>query len=345
MTDWMNAKERIRQTAREAGFPLCGFTSPDPPADYPRYADWIAAGHHADMNYLAGSHGCAGRANPLALLPEARTILMLAAPYPKPAAAGMPDGGRVAGYAVGDDYHDVLPPRLQAICRAIDDLAGRRLAHKVYTDTGPILERELASRAGLGWIGRNSMLIHPAFGSFFFLAEILTEYALPPDPPFTADRCGQCDRCLRACPTKCILPDRTIDSGKCLAWLTIEHRGFVPADLRHSAGDRVFGCDECQIVCPWNAKPRPAIDPHFQPRPFFPIMDLGRELSLSEDEITARMRGSALRRIGKTGYRRNLVLALSNSPVEAKWDALRIARSDQDPVVRELAEAVSTKER
>ena len=326
------------------GFPLCGFTSSDPPAEYARYADWLAAGHHADMNYLAAPHGCAGRADPRALLPEARTIILLAAPYPKPLPAGRAGGGRVAAYAVGDDYHDVLPPRLQAICRLMDELAGRRLAHKAYTDTGPVLERELASRAGLGWIGRNSMLIHPAYGSFFFLAEILTEYALPPDPPFGADRCGKCDRCLRACPTGCILPDRTIDAGKCLAWLTIEHRGPIPAELRRPAGDRVFGCDECQTVCPWNAKPQPAVDPHFQARPYFPILDLGHEFSLSEEETAVRLRGSALRRIGKSGYRRNLVLAIANIPGDAKWDPLRIAKSDPDPDIRDIAETALIEE-
>lgn len=264
-------KEALRKRAGELGFVQCGFTTTEPPARYPDFVNWIAAGRQAGMQYLATERSLSMRAAPARLLPSARSIISLAMPYPPPSNVESPAGeGRVAAYAQGVDYHEIVPERLRMLGRTIDLLAGRRLQHRVYVDTGPILEREIASRAGLGWIGRNSMLIHPAIGSFFFLAFLLTELELPPDPPFAFDRCGTCDRCLKACPTGCILPDRTIDSGRCISYWTIEHRGPIPSDVRARIGRWVFGCDICQMVCPWNRKSRPEAEFPFGQDLIFP---------------------------------------------------------------------------
>lgn len=332
-------KESIRQRARELGFALCGFTTAEPPRHFPLFADWIAGGYHAGMLYLATDRSLSARADPGRLLPPARSIIALASPYPPPPAAeNFPLEGFVAAYALGDDYHDILRIRLRSLSEFIDKQAGRHLESRGYVDTGPILEKEIASRAGLGWIGRNSMLIHPALGSFFFLAEILTEMGLPPDPPFTADRCGTCDLCRRACPTGCILPDRTIDSRRCISYLTVEHRGPIPESLREPVGRSVFGCDICQAVCPWNRKATSIPDACFLPRSHFPIHDMAREFNLSEDEWTARFRRSAIRRTGRKGYLRNLLIALGNSRREGAVPVLLAAQTDPDSVLRESAE-------
>ncbi len=332
-------KTAIRQRARDLGFILCGFTSADPPEHFSKFQNWIAAGRQAGMGYLAEARSLTVRANPARLLPAARSIIALAAAYPPPPMAGnFPLEGTVAAYALGDDYHEVLRARMRTLCGDIDHLAGRRVQSRGYVDTAPLLEREIASRAGLGWIGRNSMLIHPGLGSFLFLAEVLTELDLPPDPPFSADRCGTCSRCRQACPTGCILPDRTIDSGRCISYLTIEHRGPIPETLRGKTGRAVFGCDICQTVCPWNHKKSPATDSAFSPRAHFPIRDMGWEYLLPEEDWMEHSRLSPIRRAGREGYRRNLLIALGNTGREEAVPVLETAAGDPDPVLKACAE-------
>jgi epoxyqueuosine reductase len=332
-------KAAIRRRARELGFALCGFTTADPPEHFPVFARWIADGRHAGMRYLAEERAVAARAEPARLLPAARSILALAAAYPPPPAAErLPLAGSVAAYALGDDYHRVLPSRLRALCAYLELLAGRSLECRACVDTSPLLERGIAARAGLGWIGRNSMLIHPRIGSFTYLAEIFTEWDLPADPPFSADRCGTCDRCVRACPTGCILPDRTIDSRRCIAYLTIEHRGPIPEPLRGLMGRAVFGCDICQTVCPWNRKAAFPVEKAFFPRDHFPIRDLAVYFSLSEAVWNDRFRNSAVRRAGWTGYRRNLLIAIGNARRKEAVRVLEAARRDPDPILSDSAD-------
>src|SRR5512139_3833352 len=175
------------------------------------------------------------------------------APSEHTLSGGQP-GGRVAAYAWGEDYHTVLTERLQQLVVFIETHLGSPFPYRIYTDTGPLLERELAQRAGLGWIGKNTCLINPQAGSYFLLGEVLLGVALEPDAPFIADRCGSCTRCLEACPTGCILPDRTIDARRCISYLTIELKGIIPVELRPAIGNWVFGCDICQEVCPWNQR-------------------------------------------------------------------------------------------
>ncbi len=333
----------IKDRARALGFVLVGITTPDPPAHFSRYQQWIAAGYHGDMHYLATERALQRRADPRRILPECESIVVLGVPYPAapPAPPAHPQGhplGRVAAYAWGDDYHDVLKLRLRALVRFIEEQVGRAVPHRFYTDTGPILERELAQRAGLGWIGKNGLLIAPGKGSYYLLAEILLGLALPPDPPFATDHCGTCTRCITACPTQCILPDRTIDARRCLSYLTIENKGPIPEALRPAVGQWVFGCDVCQMVCPWNRRfAAPEGDPAFAPRPGVPFPDLIVEMTLSPEAFRRKFKGSPVKRAKRRGYLRNVAVALGNAGDARAVPALRAALQDPEPLVREHA--------
>ncbi len=231
----IDLRQAIERKARQLGFELFGVTTPDPPQHYRIFENWLAAGRHAEMAYLAGERSRLRRGNPRLILPECQSILVLGICYSGPGHAYDDQNkgeralwGRTAAYAWGEDYHDVIPDRLTQLVAVIEVLVGRPVAHRIYTDTGPLLERELAQRAGLGWIGKNTCLIHPQKGSFFLLAEVLLDLVLEADQPFNAEHCGNCTRCLDACPTGCILPDRTIDAGRCISYLTIELKDSIP---------------------------------------------------------------------------------------------------------------------
>jgi epoxyqueuosine reductase len=225
---------------------------------------------------------------------------------------------------------------VQELVAFVEARAGRAVLQRWYTDTGPVLERELAQRAGLGWIGKNTCLIHPRLGSYFLLAEILLEIELPPDPPFLPDYCGACTRCLQACPTECILPDRTIDSRRCISYLTIELKGAIPAELRPKMGDWVFGCDICQQVCPWNERfSSPQGDPAFAPRLGLPQPNLILEMALTAEQFNRKFKGSPVKRAKRRGYLRNVAVALGNRGSLAAVPALvKTLREDPEPLVR-----------
>lgn len=328
----------IKEEARRLGFPLAGVTTPDPPPHGPAYEHWLAMGRHGSMAYLATERARQSRLDPRRLLPECRSILVLGIPYAPPQAIPpLEDGrprGRVAAYAWGQDYHDVLPARLRALTDFIETRLGGPRPHRIYTDAGPLLERDLAQRAGLGWIGKNTCLINPRFGSTFFLAEILLGLDLEPDPPFTADRCGTCTRCLDACPTGCILPDRTLDARACLSYLTIENKGEIPPELRPALGEWVFGCDLCQIVCPWNRFAPQQVDPAFAPRPERARPDLSAELRLDAAAFNRTFKTSPIRRARRRGYLRNVAVALANSGHPEAAAALAHASEDEEALVR-----------
>jgi epoxyqueuosine reductase len=313
-------KKAILLEARRLGFELAGVTTPDPPPHVGVFDAWLDAGRHGEMAYLASERSRQRRRDPRQVMPECRAILVLGMRYPAPSALPPPGPaahGRVAAYAWGEDYHDMLPERLQALAAFIEARVGSPVPHRWYTDTGPLLERDLAQRAGLGWIGKNTCLINPQKGSYFLLAELLLGLELEPDLPFEADRCGMCTRCLEACPTGCILPDRTLDARRCLSYLTIELKGAIPEDLRPALGNWVFGCDICQQVCPWNLRfagpDHDPVDEAFAPRPGFPYPELAQELSLSPAEFNARFKRSPVRRAKRRGYLRNLAVAAGNS--------------------------------
>ena len=245
--------------------------------------------------------------------------------------------GQIAAYAWGDDYHLVITERLQALVAFIEEQVGHPILNCWYTDTGPILERDLAQRAGLGWIGKNTCLINPRHGSYFLLAEILLGIELEPDLPFQTDQCGTCTRCIEACPTKCILPDRTIDVRRCISYLTIELKENIPTNLRSFIGRWVFGCDICQTVCPWNRFSSSDGDPALAPREDVLHPNLIRELDLTSEDFNRKFRNSPVKRAKHRGYLRNVAIALGNSQNLAAGPALKKALNHPEPMVREHA--------
>lgn len=335
----------VKAEARRLGFELAGITTPEPPPHQEVFERWLAAGRHGEMGYLATEKARQRRGDPRMILPECRSILVLGVRYPAPRdrqeeTDSQGPAGRVAAYAWGDDYHSVLPERLQALVAFLEALVGHTVQNRWYTDTGPVLERDLAQRAGLGWIGKNTCLIHPQKGSYFLLAEILLDIDLEPDTPFQADHCGTCTRCLEACPTACILPDRTLDARRCLSYLTIELKGPIPPELRPSLGEWVFGCDICQQVCPWNRRfSAPLGDPAFAPRPAIAAPDLSQELSQAPSDFNQKFMTSPVKRAKRRGYLRNVSVALGNAftgtPDAVAVDALaQRLESDPEALVR-----------
>lgn len=334
-------KQAIQNEARRLGFILAGVTTPAPPPHLSVFEDWLAQGRHASMDYLANERARLRRADPRLILPNCKSILVLAIPYntPLPSGEGREAGvrGKVAAYAWGDDYHLVLPERLQALVKFIEEQAGHSIANRWHTDTGPILERDLAQRAGLGWIGKNTCLINPHLGSYFLLAEIFLDLELEPDPPFATDQCGTCMRCIEACPTDCILDDRTIDAGRCISYLTIELKDDIPPELRPQMSDWVFGCDICQMVCPWNRFAAPEGDPSFSPRENVQSPNLIRELELMPEDFNRKFKHSPVKRAKRRGYLRNVAVGLGNKGSAQNIPALEKALQDSEPMVREHA--------
>jgi len=336
---YMELTEQIKEQAQRMGFDLVGVTHPAPSARFAFYTHWLAQHHHGEMFYLARPDSLQKRADPRRVMPEARSIVVVGMNYyngEPPPTEGL--RGRVSCYAWGTDYHAVLAERLRTLAGWIADRVGQPLTHRVYVDTGPLLERELAQRAGLGWIGKNTCLVNPHLGSYLFLGELLLDLELEPDPPFAADRCGDCTACLDACPTGALVAPRILDARRCLSYLTIEQRGPIPADLRPLLGDRVFGCDVCQEVCPWNLRfARPAREPVFAPRSGQIAPDLVELLALDDDGFRARFRDTPLWRARRAGLARNAAVALGNLGDPAAITALERALSDPEPLVAEHA--------
>jgi epoxyqueuosine reductase len=305
--------QRIKNHALALGFDLVGLAPAAPSAHAEFYARWLAQGYAGDMAYLARPDAVAKRGDPRRVLPGARSALVVGLNYyqgqvPSPAGGAR---GRVSRYAWGDDYHDLMWEKLDQLGDLVQLEAGKKIAWRRYVDTGPLLERELAARAGLGWIGKNTMLINPSFGSWLFLGVLLLDLELAYDAPFERDRCGSCSRCIQACPTNCILPGRALDASRCISYLTIElKRAEIPAELRPLLGDWVFGCDVCQEVCPWNRFARQTDEVAFGPRPGFPWPDLHELLALDEAEFRRRFRGSPIQRTKLRGLKRNAAVAL-----------------------------------
>jgi epoxyqueuosine reductase len=338
----ISLRQAIENQARRLGFDLFGVTTPETPSHFAIFQKWLDAGRHGEMDYLASERSLQRRADPRLILPECLSILVLGVPYPAPERS-IPEAdqekafpsGRIAAYAQGDDYHDVLPTRLARLAAFIEQAAGRHVPMRWYTDSGPLLERDLAQRAGLGWIGKNTCLINPEKGSFFLLAEVLLGLDLEPDPPFAFDRCGSCRRCLDACPTACIQPDRTIDARQCISYLTIELKGAIPQRLRPQLGEWIFGCDICQQVCPWNQRSAgQAGDPSFAPRPGLAQLSLLQEIRLTGSEFNQKFKGSPLKRAKRRGYLRNAAVALGCTGDERTVPALCEALVDPEPLVR-----------
>ncbi len=339
--------EEVKAEARRLGFELVGVTIPDPPEHYRVFERWLEQGRHGEMGYLARDSSRQRRADPRQILQECRSILVMGLRYPAPQqditapaseaslASGEPSG-RVAAYAWGADYHEIMPPRLRSLVNFIEGEVGYSIPHRIYTDTGPVLERGLAQRAGLGWIGKNTCLIHPRHGSYFLLGEVFLGIELQPDIPFEVDHCGTCRRCLDACPTQCILPDRTLDARRCISYLTIELKGDIPSDLRVQVGDWVFGCDVCQQVCPWNLRfATPDGDAELALRSGLPRPQLAGELRLTPQAFNLKFRRSPVQRARRRGYLRNVATVLGNNGTASSIPALAATLAgENEPLVR-----------
>ena len=325
----VGAGERIVAEARGLGFVLAGF-APLAPLERAGFVErWVAEGRAGEMHYLA--RRMAERMDPARLVPWARAVVALAYPYgpPPPAPLDWRESlrGRIAAYALGTDYHD----RVQARLRALVARLGRvfpAARFRAYVDTGPVLEREWAMRAGLGWIGKNTLVLDRARGSYFFLAVLFTDLdlGLPPSP--AADHCGGCTRCHVACPTGALGPGYTMDPRRCLAYLTIEHRSAIPVALRPALENWIFGCDLCQEACPWNGDARGA-DPAGELTPYLPAL-----LALDADGFRARFGRTAVARAKRRGLLRNVAVALGNSGNRAAVPALTGALADLEALVR-----------
>ena len=341
----MSHSDDIKAEAESLGFFLSGITPPATPAHFQQFENWLDAGRQGEMGYLARPDSVVKRADPTMILAGCKSILSLGILYtsplyePEERLAESGSFGRVAAYAWGKDYHAVLPARLEQLAQKISAILGQPVRQRRYTDTGPILERDLAQTAGLGWIGKNTCLIASATGSFFFLAELLLDVELESDPPFPYDRCGTCRRCIEACPTACILPNRTIEATHCISYLTIENKGPIPPELRPQIGNWVFGCDVCQEVCPWNLRFAPASgDPAFAPRPGFPHPILRDELKLTPPEFNLKFKSSPILRTRRRGYLRNMSVALGNQRDPSSIPALaEVLEYEPEPLVRSHA--------
>jgi epoxyqueuosine reductase len=312
---------RIKAAAYGLGFDLCGIASLSPPDTAEQFDAWLEAGYHGEMAYLARRRQ----------VTEVTHAIVVALDY-----GGKSPDGPVARYARGRDYHDVMLERLGELHRWIETEVGHGITGKAYVDTGPILERDLARRAGLGWFGKNTMLIHPRLGSFFFLGELLLDFPLVSDEPFAAEHCGTCTRCLDACPTQALVAPGVMDARLCISYLTIELKGAIPEALRESIGGHVYGCDVCQDVCPWNVRFARALDePALAPRP---EVDVAEMLALDDQGFRERYRGTAVTRAKRRGLARNAAVVLGNRGDKSALPVLqRAASGDPDPLVREHA--------
>jgi epoxyqueuosine reductase len=349
-------EDRLKQQARALGFELVGIAPATLADGFDRLRAWLARGFAGEMAYMH-RHADASR-HPASVLPEVRSVVMVGINY-RPAEGGREESGtgsglgwgtrlsdpvphpdpvlgKVARYARGADYHDVLRERLNSLLAWLQQERPGCCGRGVV-DTAPLLERDFARRAGLGWFGKNTMLLNKRLGSYFFLGALLTDLELKPDAPHEAAHCGTCTACLDACPTGAFAGPGWLDSRRCISYLTIELRGPVPEELRPALGKWVFGCDVCQEVCPWNRKAPAGAEPELGGRVELERVDLVELLGLSEGEFRHRFRGTALLRAKRRGLLRNAALALGNAGDPAALPGLRQALHDPEPLVREAA--------
>lgn len=340
----MNLSQAVKQRARDLGFDLVAIAPAGPSPDWERYRAWIDAGRAGEMGYLV--HHAALKQDPRALLPEARSIILVGLNYAQHLDSALltdPSRGRISIYALGRDYHKIMRQALFELDGWLAAQSGRSSRGRVFVDSAPMLERSWASRAGLGFIGKNACLIHPQQGSWLFLGGLLVPEALTPDPPPTISRkdakaqsqdmvwhfadgrvgtCGACTRCLDVCPTDALTAPRQLDARLCISYLTIEQHGDIPRKLRPKLGNWVFGCDLCQEVCPWNRQARPATHPDLRPAPDRIAPPLLELLTLDETAFLARFAGSPVMRAKWAGFMRNVCVAAGNWGDPAALEAL-----------------------
>jgi len=347
--DGRSLAQRIKAWGRELGFDAVGIAGIALGEAEARLMEWLARGYHGEMHYMA-RHG-RRRARPAELVPGTLSVVCVRVDYRDPAARDSqevlddPDRAFVSRYALGRDYHKVLRQRLQ---RLADRIAAEvaPFGHRVFTDSAPVMEVELARQAGLGWRGKHTLLLSRDAGSGYFLGEILTDLPLPPDDP-VSDHCGTCTRCIDVCPTQAIVAPYVLDARRCISYLTIEHQGAIPEALRPQIGNRVYGCDDCQLACPWNKYARPTREPDFAVRNGLDDVSLVELFGWSREEFDAKLAGTSIRRIGYERWLRNLAVGLGNARNRTSaLGALRGRRDDPSPLVREhVAWALARQER
>jgi epoxyqueuosine reductase len=312
----------IKAQARTLGFDACGIAPAVAHPELTFFREWLDRGYAGEMAYLDRS--AERRADVRNVLPTARTVIATATVYntDRPYSTECADRSRaqIARYAWGDDYHDVIGERLERLLAWMRAHSAEPFEARASVDTGPVQERVYAQYAGLGWIGKNTCVIHPDLGSWIFLAEIVCSLSLDVDAP-SLDQCGTCTLCLEACPTNALVAPGVLDSTKCVSYLTIELRGEIPPEHHAGIGSRVYGCDVCQDVCPWNAVAPRSADPAWQPRPAWDRVDLRTLADRNDDELALALRRSPMRRTKAQGLRRNVAIALDNGKVTAKTGA------------------------
>ena len=331
--------QQIYQRANKLGFELVGITPAAQSETIARYRQWIENGYAGKMDYL--ERHLPLKADVRQLLAEAKSVISLAINYytldPPNALAEDPARGQISRYAWGDDYHDVIRQRLSELIDFIKQAAETELRTRVCVDTAPIIEREYAQKAGLGWIGKNTNLIHWRSGSWYFLAEVLINIALESDTPAVRGSCGTCTRCIEACPTDAIIEPNVLDSRLCISYLTIELKDGIPKALRPKIGNLIFGCDICQEVCPWNSKAVPTDEPVFQPRAENFAPKLLSLMGMTQQEFSRRFKRSPIKRTKRRGFLRNVLVAIGNWGDRRAVPALKDALTDDEPLVRSHA--------
>jgi epoxyqueuosine reductase len=323
-------KHLIQAEARSLGFADCRIAEAKPAAHRALLAEWIAAGKHGDMAWMARDPE--RRSDPSLVLPGAKSIIVLAMNYWQGGAPPNPDY-RIARYAWNEDYHDLIGPKLKALDALLQQHGGTQ---RRYTDTGPVLERDFASESGLGWGGKSTMQIHRQLGTWFFLAEVLTTLDLPPDLP-GRDLCGTCTRCITACPTAAITAPRRLDARRCVSYLTIENKGSIPEEFRRAIGDRLYGCDDCLDACPWNRFAQASHEATFAAREAVFDQPLRDFLKLDDDAFRLLFRKSPIKRIKRPAFLRNVCVVLGNVGSEEDLSALELAAEDPHPLIAEHA--------
>lgn len=326
--DFAQLAGEIKAWGRELGFQQVGIADTDL-SNHEAYLErWLAAGHHGEMGFMA-KHG-SKRTRPAELVPGTLRVISVRLDY-LPAdvdttrTLSQPDIAYVSRYALGRDYHKLMRKRLAQLAKYIESRV-ENFGYRAFVDSAPVMERALAQKAGLGWFGKNAMLLNPQAGSLFFLGELYTDLPLPVDPPFTSEHCGKCNACQVACPTGAIVSDKVVDSRRCISYLTIELHGAIPEQYRQAMGNRVFGCDDCQLVCPFTRFTRHTREHDFAPRHDLDRASLVRLFAWSEEEFMLRTEGSAIRRIGYERWLRNLAVGLGNAPASAAVRAALRAR-------------------
>ncbi|MCX7042144.1 MAG: tRNA epoxyqueuosine(34) reductase QueG [Gammaproteobacteria bacterium] len=341
MPDLRALAGNIKHWSAEFGFQQAGIAGVDLSEDETHLRDWLAQGQHGRMEYMA-RHGDK-RSRPAELQPGTLRVISVRMDYgtddDESAWKTLRDGSRayVARYALGRDYHKLMRARLQKLADRISDEVGA-FGYRVFVDSAPVLERALARNAGLGWIGKNACLINKGAGSWFFLGEIFTDLPLPVDEEASA-HCGTCTRCIDICPTQAIVAPNRVDARRCISYLTIELRGSIPEEFRVAIGNRIFGCDDCQLVCPWNKFAKRFDEPDFRARNDLDRASLVELFAWTEEEFLGRTEGSAIRRTGYEGWLRNIAVALGNAATAPEIvEALKARAGDPSEIVREHVE-------